>query len=249
MSFPRTSSWTPTVRSPERSQKKRGFMRRLARHSLVVVLVAAWIGAVVYPDPRPFFSSIARLKDPPVDAGAAAGVAATLPDDYKVVEDFVAGYVAYKPAWSIYGLPWYFPTVPEVISDQAGDCQAQAVLMASILAAKGMPYTLRYSFDHVWVDYPGKGVTALEDPATSFVSNEGDGWLGGLPDKIPLWSIIKERVAYHWTPMPFVQKLLIVLGATVIVGYGERRYFGRLRRRAWPENPAWNVPVPAERSI
>ncbi len=130
------------------------------------------------------------------------------------MEDFVAGYVPYKTAWTVYGLPWYFPTVPEVIADRAGDCQAQAVLMASILEAKGMPYTLRYSFDHVWVDYPGKGATTLEDPATSFVSDDGKGWLAGLPDKIPLWTIIKVRIGYHWTPMPFVQKLLILLGAT-----------------------------------
>lgn len=216
-------------------------LKRALRHFMVVVLVAAWIGAVVYPDPRPFFTSAARLKNPPVDAEAAAGVAATLPDDYKAVEDFVAGYVVYKTAWELYDLPWYFPTVSELVADRAGDCQAQAVLMASILKAKGLPYTLRYSFDHVWVDYPGKGATALEDPATSFVSDDGKGWLAGLPDRIPLWTIIKVRVAYHWTPMPFAQKLLILLGMTVIVGYGERRLFDRLRRRVWRSNPAWGL--------
>ena len=127
----------------------------------MIVLVAAWVGAVVYPDPRPFFNSIARLRNPPVDAAAAAEMAASLPDDYKVIEDHVKQYVAWKPAWTVYGLPWYFPTVEEVVADRAGDCQAQTVLMASILEAKGMPYTLLYSFDHVWVDYPGREVTAL----------------------------------------------------------------------------------------
>jgi hypothetical protein len=209
------------------------------------VLVAAWVGAVVYPDPRPFFTSMARLRNPPVDAAAASGLAATLPDDYKVIDDYVADYVPWTSAWALYGLPWYFPTVSEVIVDRGGDCQAQAVLMASILEAKGMPYTLRYSFDHVWVDYPGKAVTALEDPDTSFVSDEGEGWLASLPDKFPLWTIIKERVQYHWSPMPFVQKLLIILGAAVIIGYGERRFFGRLRRLVWRETPAWSVSRPA----
>lgn len=205
-------------------------MKRVVRHFLVIVLVVAWVGAVVYPDPRPFFSSIARLRNPPVDAEAAAEMAATLPDDYKFIDDYVAGYVPWKSAWVVYGLPWYFPTVSEVIADQAGDCQAQAVLTASILEAKGMPYTLHYSFDHVWVDYPGKEVTNLEDPATSFVSDEGEGWLSSLPDKFPIWTILKTRVGYHWTPMPGVQKLLILLGVAVIVGYGERRFFGRLNR-------------------
>lgn len=218
-------------------------MKSVARHLLVIVLVAAWIGAVVYPDPRPFFNSVARLRNPPVDGVAAAEIAATLPDDYKVIEDYVAGYVAWEPAWTVYGLPWYFPTVSEVIADRVGDCQAEAILTASILQAKGLPYTLRYSFDHVWVDYPGKGVTALEDPATAFVSNEGEGWLAGLPDKFPIWSILKQRTAYHWTPMPLLQKFLIVFGAMVIIGYGERRFFLRLKRLAdrlvWRGRPAW----------
>ena len=111
--------------------------------------------------------------------------------------------------------------------------QAQMLLMASILKAKGMPYTLMYSFDHVWVDYPGRTVTALEDPSTSFVSNAGKGWLAWLPHKFPIWSIIKVRVNYHWTPMPLLLKLLILLGAGVIVGYGERRFFRRLGRAVW----------------
>lgn len=218
-------------------------MKNITRHCLVIVLVVAWVGAVVYPDPRPFFSSIARLKNPPVDAGAAAGIAAALPDDYKAVETYVNTYVPWKSAWTVYRLPWYFPTVKEVIADRAGDCQAQAVLMASILQAKGMPYTMRYSFDHVWVDYPGKEVTTLEDPATSFVSDEGKGWLASLPDKFPIWTILKVRIAYHWTPMPLVQKLLILFGAAAIIGYGERRFFGRLKRGlmrlVWRGAPAW----------
>lgn len=222
-------------------------MKRVLRHLLVIVLVAAWVGAVVYPDPRPFFTSMARLKNPPVDAQAAAPLAAELPDNYKAVEDYVSNYVVWKTAWAVYDLPWYFPTVTEVIADRAGDCQAEAVLMASILKAKGMPYTLRYSFDHVWVDYPGRTVTQLEDPATAFASDDGKGWLASLPDKFPVWSILKERTAYHWTPMPLVRKILILLGAALIVGYGERRFFARLRRLVWRETPAWSAAPPARR--
>ncbi len=205
-------------------------MKAFLRFLLVLLLVAVWIGAVVYPNPRPFVESIARLKHPPVDGDAAAGLAAQLPDDYQAVEDFVAGYVPWKPAWTVYNLPWYFPTVAEIVRDKAGDCQAQALLMASILEAKGMPYTLMYSFDHVWVDYPGRAVTTLEDPATSFVSDEGGGWLASLPDKFPIGTIIKVRVAYHWTPMPFLQKSLIVLGALAILAGVERRFFMRIAR-------------------
>jgi hypothetical protein len=214
----------------------------------VFLLAVVWVGAVVYPDPRPFVESIRRLQDPPVDPAAVSEMAAGLPDDYAAIESFSADYVDYKTAWEVYDLPWYFPTVAEVVADRAGDCQAEAVLTASILEVKGMPYTLRYSFDHVWVDWPGKGVTALEDPATSFVADEGEGWLASLPDKIPLWTIIKVRIGYHWTPMPLLQKLLILLGATVIIGYGNRPFLRRLRRWILREKPLWKS-APAPRGL
>ncbi len=194
----------------------------------MALFVVLWIGAVVYPDPRPLASSLTRLFSPPVDAAAVAGIADTLPRDYKTIEDFSLGYVDYEPAWDVYRLPWYFPTVPEVLRDRAGDCQARALLAASIFQAKGMQYTLRYSFDHVWVDYPGKNAPSMEDAATSFVSDSGGGWLAKLPKKIPLWSVIKVRVGYHWTPMPLIQKLMILLGSLAIIGWGERVAWRRL---------------------
>jgi hypothetical protein len=209
--------------------------RWAGRRLLIAVAVVIWVGAVVYPDPRPFVTSVARLKQPPVDAQAVSGVAPGLPDDYAAIEKFSDDYVTFEPAWTVYGLPWYFPTVGEVLRDHAGDCQAEAVLTASILEAKGMPYTLRYSFDHVWVDYPGKNATALEDAATSFVSDSGKGWLASLPDRIPLRSIVEQRVAYHWTPMPLFQKAILLLGVLLIIGYGERRLLGRVKRALWPE--------------
>ncbi len=203
----------------------------LGRHLLVLVLICIWLGAVVYPDPRPFVQSVSRLRTPPIDAGAVAGLAADLPADYKALEDYALEYVVYLPAWTAYGLPWYFPSVPEVVESRAGDCQARAVFFASLLQAKEMPYTLRYSFDHVWVDYPGKEVSDLEDPATSFVADSGEGWFARLPERVPVWSILKTRVAYHWTPMPWPQKVLFLAGAVVILLYGERRLLGRLARR------------------
>ena len=230
-------------RSPALPAAGRSRMRAVLRHLLLALAVVVWIGAVVYPDPRPLIASVGRLVNPPVDPQAVAELAADLPPDYKSIEDFALAYVQYKPAWTIYGLPWYFPTVAEAVEDKAGDCQAQAMIAASIFEAKGMPYTLRYSFDHVWVDYPGKQFSDLEDPATSFVADSGGGWLAGLPDKIPIWSIIKARVAYHWTPMPLVQKIMLLLGSLVIVGYGERRFFGRLGRRMWHERDPFARPV------
>ncbi len=197
-------------------------MGRLTRVVLAGALALTWAVVVLYRDPRRLIDSLRRLMNPPVDAQAAAEVAAAVPDDYEAIERFVSDYVPHKSAWAVYGLPWYFPTVAQVLSDRAGDCQARAVLMASILAAKQMPYTMRYSLDHVWVEYPGKKATKLEDPDTSFVSDEGKGWSAKLPRRIPLREILRARVAHHWTPMPRRTKVLLLAGAALAVGAGAR---------------------------
>ena len=180
-----------------------------------------WIGLVLYPDPRALTASVRRLIHPPVDAAAVRELASTLPDDPAAVEGFSQDYVQYRSAWEVYNMPWYFPTVDEVLQDRAGDCQAEAILTASILQAKGLPYTFRYSFDHVWVDYPGKQVTALEDPATAFVSDEGEGWWASLPDRIPLRDIVEERIKFHWDPMPAERKAALILGLVALLIAGE----------------------------
>lgn len=219
-------------RTDRGSRKGRRLAWGISRRVLVLLAIILWIGAVVYPDPRPFASSLSRLTQPPLDAVAVQELAVSLPTDYKVIEDFTLAYVPFAPAWEVYGLPWYFPTVAEVVRDKAGDCQARAILLGSILEAKGMPYTMHYSFNHVWVDYPGKQATFLDDPSTSFIADSGGGWLAGIPDKIPLRSIVEQRWAYHWTPMPLHQKLLIVVGALTLIALGERRLLAGAGGRA-----------------
>lgn len=76
---------SPKIAPKQRSRSRR---RALLRYVLVVIFIGLWIGAVVYPDPRPLVTSMARLKTPPVDAPAVAAIAATLPDNYKLIEDF-----------------------------------------------------------------------------------------------------------------------------------------------------------------
>lgn len=188
----------------------------------MLLVMFAWIGFVLYPDPRTFAVSLERLAHPPVDPTAVRDIAASLPDDAAAVEAFSQSYVKYRYAWDLYDAPWYFPTVAEVVKDRAGDCQAEAILTASILAAKRLPYTLRYSFDHVWVDYPGKRITDLEDPATAFASNEGKGWLASLPDRLPLRSIVQARIEFHWDPMPLDRKVALLLGIILTLVWGER---------------------------
>lgn len=191
------------------------------RRLLAPVLVAVWVGLVLYPDPRPLLTSLGRLAQPPLDTAAVAELAQTLPDDAAAVDAFSQGFVPYRTSWDLYGSFWYFPTVAEVVAGKGGDCQAEAVLTASILKAKGIPFTLRYSLAHVWVDYPGKAVSALEDPQTAIASDQGEGWLSGLPRRLPLEETVRERISYHWTPMPLERKLLIYAGVLAGILFAE----------------------------
>ncbi|MBU2601567.1 MAG: transglutaminase domain-containing protein [Actinobacteria bacterium] len=205
----------------------------VGRRVIMLAAMLAWIGLLLYPDPRVLLNSIRRLINPPVNESAVGGIAPTLPDDAAAVEAYSQSQVRYESAWKLYGVPWYFPTVDEVLRDKAGDCQAEAVLTASILQAKGLPYTFRYSFDHVWVDYPGKQVTSLlEDPSTAFVSDEGKGWFASLPDRIPLRAIVRERVSYHWDPMPPTRKAGLFAGMVLMLLVGERLIAPLLRPAA-----------------
>ena len=193
----------------------------LRRRLPALAAMLIWIGLVLYPNPVPLWQSLDRLAHPPVDPAAAETLAAQLPDDPVLIDAFSRDYIRYDSAWRIYGMPWYFPSVAEAIADRAGDCQAQALVAASIFEAKGIPYTLNYSFDHVWVDYEGKQYTSLEDPAQSLVASEGTGWLARMPSRLPLADIVEQRVRFHWLPMPLERKLLLGLGVMVILFWAE----------------------------
>ena len=67
--------------------------------------------------------------------------------------------------WQTVGVPWYFPTTREVVEEGRGDCESRALVLASILEQKGIPWTLTMSIDHLWVDYPGKVPNEWENAA------------------------------------------------------------------------------------
>lgn len=215
------------MRAGQRSRLRRPPRVSLRRRLLVAAAALLWIALVLYPNPLSFFGSLWRLADPPVEPGVVNSLVDKLPDDYPAVETFSREYVQYDNPWALYGEPWHFPTLDEVLADEAGDCQAEALLTASLLEAKGMPYVLRYSFNHVWVDYPGKMVSSLEDPATAFVSEADAGWFARLPERVPLRNIVETRLAFHWTPMPAGRKALLFLGLVSLVGFMEWPVLGR----------------------
>jgi hypothetical protein len=182
-------------------------------------LVLLWTLFVLYPNPARLVVSAVHAAQPVIDPDAVRDLLPTLPDDPHAIERVVnSKLVSYAVPWETYGVPWYFPTPREVLTRGEGDCQARAVVFASILQAKGIPARLVGSFDHLWVDYPGKQENALENTAVAIASQQPDGSYAlrwpSLIEWRTSWQI--ER-AYFWDAMPAARLWLLVGGWVVII--------------------------------
>ena len=178
-----------------------------------------WTLFALYPNPYMLYISAWRAWSPPVDAAAVRQLADALPDDPRAIETAVnTRLVPYAVPWQTYGVPWYFPTAGEVFARGQGDCEGQAVVLASILRSKGIPARFVGSFDHLWVDYPGKHANAYENAEVAIASQQPDGsyrlrW-PSLVDWRRSWEI--ER-GYFWDAMPIWRRWLLI-GGWLLIG-------------------------------
>jgi len=102
------------------------------------------------------------------------------------------------------------------------------MVLMSVLAAKGIPYDLRNSFDHMWVEYPGKVPTASENDAR-VLADRKDGVLRlRLPEDFDLRREVESKVALFWDPMPWGRRLLLTFGLLLIPVVGRRVPAGSL---------------------
>lgn len=197
---------------------------------LTVWLVLLWTLVVLYPNPARLAVSIPRAWSPTVDPEAVRELAATLPDDPRAIESLInSSLIPYAVPWQTYGVPWYFPTPREVLERGEGDCQARAVVFASILQAKGIPATFIGSFDHLWVEYPGKYATPLENRAIAIVAQQPSGeYKFRWPQLIEWQQSWEIERSYFWDPMPGWRILLLVWGWLVL---------GLRHRLVWQQLP------------
>jgi hypothetical protein len=206
-------------------------MRIRFSRKLRVVCALVWVLFVLYPNPLTLVRSIDHVSDPQVDPEAARAAAAKLPDDPRRIERAVLDdLVPYSYDWQTDGVPWYFPTVGEALRDGRGDCESRALVLASILDAKGIPYELRMSFDHIWVDYPGKRANDIENDAVVLADDDGWRW----PERFDIVDEARNQVAFYWTPMPASRKVLLLGGLAVLTfwGLGRRLLSVAASRRA-----------------
>ncbi len=188
---------------------------RLSRGA-VVFLVLAWTFVVLYPDPSVLTTSVRNLLRPEADPVAAAALSRQLPDDPRLIEAEVLRRVPYATDWEGQGVPWRFPSAAEAVSEGRGDCETRALVLASVLAAKGIPYELRISIDHIWVDYAGKEPSANENDALVLAERGEDGLRLRLPEDFSLRRELRSQVRMYWDPMPWARRVLLTAGLLLI---------------------------------
>jgi len=86
-------------------------------------------------------------------------VAASLPANGSAIEHYVDAHIHYTYDFQAYRAVWYLPTPSDVLKSRQGDCKSKAILTTNLFEAKSIPYTLRASPIHFWVDYSGRPQT------------------------------------------------------------------------------------------
>ncbi len=191
-------------------------VRLRKRHK--ILLVAVWALLVLYPNPTLLVVTLARSLNPPIDPVAVRSVSAQLPDNPAQVESLLlAKYLPYAYDWTVFGVPWYFPTPAEALGAGRGDCEARAVVLASVLEDKHIPYEFSVSPVHIWVKYDGKAENDVESEAVAFVEHKDGTYRLKVPTEFDYERYLRVEVESLWDAMPAARKALLLLGVAAIL--------------------------------
>jgi len=177
-----------------------------------------WLLFMLYPDPLKLIVSVERVFNMDVDPGAVEFMLNDFPTAPAAIEDTVLARIPYHYDWELYGVPWYFPTVDEVLARGEGDCKARALILASIFEARNIPYQLNLSPIHMWVGYEGKDKNSIENAKVKFYQRDpetGESWFQ-VPE-IKLREVMDSIWRGFWIPMPDGRKALLISGLLALV--------------------------------
>jgi hypothetical protein len=191
--------------------------RRAFRRYFPLIFIL-WIVFVLYPNPLNLIISIQRVINFATDPAAVESMLSDLPSDPADIEKAVLAMIPYRHDWELYGMPWYCPTVEQVLEKGKGDCKARALVLASVLEAKNVTYQVRSSPMHIWADYEGKNETSTENAQVEYYQYDPE--TGERRFQIPQIKL-REAMDYFgdafWVPMPDSRKALLVSGLSALI--------------------------------
>jgi hypothetical protein len=91
------------------------------------------------------------------------------------------------------------------------------VVLASLLKAKGIPFKMLMSLDHIWVDYPGKTANPLENADVALAQRVDGRFVWNWPADFDVGAEFAAQIATFWTPMPTGRRLLLFAGLLLIL--------------------------------
>ena len=205
---------TAMIDSCDSSEKS---ARRVFRRYFPLIFIL-WILFVLYPNPVNLIASVQRVLNLDADPGAVEFMLNDLPSDPAEIEKAVLARIPYHCDWELYGMPWYCPTIRQVLERERGDCKARALVLTSVLEAKNIPYQIHSSPMHIWVDYENKQETSMENVQVEFYQYDPE--TGERQFQIPdigpsrLMDYLQQQ---FWTPMPSARKTILVSGLLALV--------------------------------
>jgi hypothetical protein len=212
-----TNGSTETTAMPGGLESSEHVFRKTFRRYFPLIFIL-WILFVLYPNPLNLVISIHRFINPDVNPSAVEVILDDFPSDPVAIEKAVLARISYRLDWELYGMPWYFPTVEEILERGEGDCKARALVLASVLKAKNIPSQVNSSPVHVWVDYEGKQETIYENDQIKFYQNDPE--TGEKRFQIPEIGLGKLMDSWRqqlWTPMPIDRRILLFSGLVALI--------------------------------
>jgi len=184
---------------------------------IVLAGIIVWAFIVSFPNPYIPVRNLIRYIRFPVDPSIIKLIETQIPDDPVEIEKFVLKNIKYKFDWENYDFPDYVPDARQVILKGTGDCEDRALVLASLLEAKNIKYSLRASIVHFWVDYPGKRPTKGENMDVSFFGKTDGRLKLKFPDMRQWLRYLKIGKEGIWDAMPLYRKIIMLSGWLIII--------------------------------
>ena len=191
------------------ADRHRPSLRRLL---LFLLGALVWSFLSCYPNPTVFSRNLSRYRHPPIDPNLEQRMQWDLPAQPATIELFVDSLLVATPDWRLYRVPWYVPTPAEAVVVLHGDCEAKAFVFASLLEGKGLAYEMRASFNHIWIDYPGREPRPGESQELAYLQGTPDRLRLRWPSQVPWRDFLSAQQAQLWQAMPLARKALWLTG-------------------------------------